>query len=358
MVRLIETQMQGEGHLMINLAMIKHFASGQDFVYVGERSQISALNRRIAIKNRNYIKVQHFAKKWQLPFYVIYHFFIILKQLIASRSEDKIVFTSLFPVTHFLVKRFFFLSSAEKYIVLHGELKQIEVYSNALLKVLGKFLKQALLHKVQHLKYVVLGENIKETVVSKNWLQPEEMVCVEHPYDFKDVLEKVKDPQHIRLAVLGSASFNKGTHHFIELARENRNPKLRFEIIGALADPKLEPLLHDQIKYFKERFVSSSDYNLALSRTDAAAFFLDEKEYAYTASAAFLDAVKYKIPVLAVTNSYFRNYFKKYGDVGLLFDDYISLKEFLLNRDLESLIAEKNEIWQSNFEKIIAQNSI
>lgn len=358
MIRFIETQMQGEGHLIINLAMIKHFASSEDFIYVGERSQISALDKRTAVKHRNYIKVQHFAKKWQLPLYVMYHCCIILKQLLLSRQKDKIVFTSLFPVTHFLIKRFFFLSRAEKYIVLHGELKQIEVFSNPLLKVLGKFLRAALLYKVSHLKYIVLGENIRDTVVSKNWLQPQEIICMEHPYDFKDTLEKVSDSQHTRLAVLGSASFNKGTHHFISLAAENRNPKLKFEIIGALADPKLQPLMHDQIQYFKERFVSSSDYNLALSGTDAAVFFLDEKEYAYTASAAFLDAVKYKIPVLAVTNGYFRNYFKKYGEVGILFDDHSSLKEFILNEDLETLIGRKQKIWQSNFEKIIAQNSI
>lgn len=358
MVRFIETQMEGEAHLIINLAMIKMFAAGEDFIFTGERSQILALDKKISVRNRNYIKVQHFARKWQLPFYIVYHFCIMIKQLIVSRPGDKIIFTSIFPVTHFLIKPFFFLSRAEKYIVLHGELKQIEVYSGALLKVLGKFLQAALLHKVPLLKYVVLGENIKETVEAKQWLQPQEIVCVEHPYDFTNVLQKMSDPQYTRLASLGSASFNKGTHHFINLARENRDPKLQFQIIGAIADPKLQPLMHDQIKYFKERFVPSADYNRALSCADAAVFFLDEKEYAYTASAAFLDAVKYKIPVLSVTNNYFKNYFRKYGEVGVLFDDYSSLKEFILNGDLENVIEKNKDIWQNNFEKIIAQNGI
>src|SRR5690606_31560909 len=104
-------------------------------------------------------------------------------------------------------------------------------------------------------------------------------------------------PEFIKLVSIGAASFNKGTHHFIELARRNTNSKLRFEIIGALTDQNLNPLLHDKIVCSEDRFINSSDYNEKLSGADLAVFFLDNKEYAYSASGSFLDAVKYKIPI-------------------------------------------------------------
>lgn len=358
MIRVIETQMPGEAHFIINLAITKIFTQDENFIFIGEKAQISALEKRIKIPNKKFIKVQHFAKKWQLPFYVLYHFFVIVVQLLQSKSKDTLVFTSLFPVTHFLVKYSFFLSPAKKVIVLHGELKYIDAYTNSLLKTLGVFLKSALLHKVKNLEYIVLGENIKEIVVQKKWLDDSEVRVIEHPYDFDHIVEKNVDPHIIKLANIGSASISKGSNWFIELARMNTNPTLVFEIIGAISDVDLLPILHDKILYSKDRFIDSTSYNKLLSTSSIAVFFLDEKDYAYTASGAFLDAVKYRIPVLALRNRYFENYFRKYGEIGILFDTKEELQSFILKEDLKNILQENSSKWENNFLKIIEKNTI
>lgn len=356
MVRIIETQMSGNAHLVINLAMLKRFAENTDFLFVGDQSQIELLNKRFNIKNSQPIKVQEHVKKWQIPFMVIYHFFIVLNQLIYSKSIDKVVFTSLFPITHRLVKPFFFISKAEKYIVLHGELKQINAYTNSLLKIIGKFLKSALLYKVSNLKYIVLGENIEKVILKNKWLLPEEIICIQHPYNFSDAIPKQNNPEFLKLVSIGTSSISKGSHYFIDLAKKNKNPKLLFEIVGALTDPNLEVLLHDDIITHDKKLLDSETYNLLLSKADIAVFFLNEAEYEYTASAAFLDAVKYRLPIFAIKNSYFKYYFKNFGDVGILFENQEELSRFILNQNLSEVLEKNQKIWEENFLKIIAKN--
>lgn len=356
MVKIIETQMQGVSHYQINKAIIEIFSKNNEFIFWGDQSQINMLKEDIGLPVSNNILVQQYAKKWQLPFYILYHFFYILKILLTSKKNDKIIFTSLFPVTHFLIKPFFIFSKSNKYIVLHGELKQIDVYANFFLKILGKFLKKALLFKTPRTKYIILGEFIKNAILEKKWLNINEIICLEHPYDFSLKIEKQNNNNFIKIVSIGAASVNKGVHHFFNLAAKNKNPILKFYLVGAVLDNKLTPFLNNFVSYSKDIFLTNEEYNKELSNASLAIFFLDEKEYKYTASAAFLDTVKYKIPIFAVKNNLFSYYFSKYGELGILFESENDLEKFVLEENIKNILEENKLTWELNFSKIINSN--
>jgi hypothetical protein len=68
-------------------------------------------------------------------------------------------------------------------------------------------------------------------------------------------------------------------------------------------------------------------------------FIYQQNHYEYSPSGAFLDAITWEKPIIARRIPIFRDLFKKYGDIGYLFDNDSELADIT-----ENIIVEFNQI--------------
>ena len=61
----------------------------------------------------------------------------------------------------------------------------------------------------------------------------------------------------------------------------------------------------------RDEAIKNSDYALLTYKLDS---------YKLIANGAFMDAINYEKPVLAIRNNYIENYFNKYGNIGYMFE--------------------------------------
>lgn len=355
MTNIVETQMEGGRHLMINLSMIDIIKRRDTITFYGDQEQIKLISQTYKDIEFVPIRVQKQPPLWKIPYIILSHL-LILTKLLAQRKP--LVILSIFPVTHYFFKiiTLFFPKTKVK-IILHGELKQITNYNTLLQKLLGVFLRRALSIKNRNIKYIVLGNTIGKRILQKKWLNQNEMIIIDHPYDYTLRKNSHKpNSQYIRFGSIGATSIQKGTHYFCELANEMRNKQLKFSVVGGI-NPEIKPYLTNKIEYSNTPFLSREEFEDRVSQLDAAVFFYNAEEYAYTSSGAFFDAIKFELPIFAIRNEFYDDYFTRFGEIGILFDDKKELFHYFNDPNLFQHFSLQKVIWKQNLEKIKKQLS-
>ena len=125
----------------------------------------------------------------------------------------------------------------------------------------------------------------------------------------------------LRFGFLGVATRRKGIDSFYRLAGATEPSLASFVVIGLLQDRPGTGLDSRRVEVpCPDRFLEPAERTALLDRLHYAVFPYQPAEYELVASAAFLDALAARKPVIALRNPYFALQFQRMGDIGYLCD--------------------------------------
>lgn len=338
MVYFVELSKGNEAHSSLNYSMIKVlsskynslkiFASVPHFKAIGLKDE--------DLENVIYHKLRVVEGNWtSWPAKVAIESYNAFKIFYRARNDNVqlVYISSVFPISQLfikIIKKFF--PTIRVIIGLHGEMEFLKRDKSTKLKLLGWFLKSSFKLSCDNLKYLVFGDVIKENLKVYTFLNQEQLISIDHPYDYrvnKSSFEVKFDC--LKLGTIGIGSVNKRTHNLFLLSnffkREVFLNKICFNLIGTMR-PDLERFVNPYVKTNGYNMIlSKEEFENQISGLHYSLFFYDNAFYSLCASGAFFDAVKFEKPILAFKNDYFSYYFGRLGNIGYLFDDITAMND-------------------------------
>lgn len=250
--------------------------------------------------------------RWLLKF--LNEFVLIIKVLIRSRKKSvKLVYFSfLSPVGQYIVSiyaRYMSYKGQQILITLHGlDILHAGKTQKRIDRLYAKLLKKAFTHSAAGKHYIVLEERIANYLTQNLYLQSAEIIHIPHPYHFEASGSPRADKPLI-FAHLGVARLAKNSHLFFDLASrfatEISRGELVFQVVGPVL-PELSPYLNPWVQYInQETFLSHATYQKSCQQAHYALFFYDDTNYTLTSSGAVMDAIAYRLPMLALNSPVF-----------------------------------------------------
>lgn len=230
-------------------------------------------------------------------------------------------------------------------IFCHGELELLVDSSGGILaRLLRYYCRHFFLNPsvCSSLYFCVLGESIKERLKPIIGKRIRSFISIDHPYIFSGKNVQIKSNSNfINIGTVGELNAFKGLYLYIELIESVRrvmqeNP-IQFSIIGRVTKEKdIFKKLGVKIPG-ENKTLLRADFDLSVSSLNYILFFYSNDKYQITASGAIFDAIKFRIPIIALRNVYFDYLFNKYGNIGYLCNSIEEMVNVILNlNDLNS----------------------
>lgn len=261
-------------------------------------------------------------------------FNILLK---AKRSRSNVLLLSITSSTLLATKILGYGAKQNIYIVVHGVLETIIEKPVGFLRKVFWFRNYFTNLNSQNIKYILLGNYIRNNVLALLPTLANYTCSLELPYDLVRPVEcgERKIPERIIFASAGVATTAKGSHLFFNLAQDvMQNYKMtnvEFCYIGHFVDEGMNEFVNDCVDVpSKDYPLEKVAYETHFLSADFLVFFYPKDAYKLTFSGVFLDAVKFEKPIIAIRNDFFSYYFDKYGDLGWLCDDYEEVLDLVI----------------------------
>lgn len=240
-------------------------------------------------------------------------FFIVLKEFFLADKNTSVFYIYSNPLAFYFLQIFNRFAKKDIYIVSHGELSFF--LKNDLKKSRPWYWYTKLWNKgfrrsntKMHLKYIVLGNSIKDNMIKLFPNLRDSLVIINHPYIFDSFSKGEVKKSKIVLGVVGFMTKDKGLASLLDfsqrLSNEVFSQKLDIRVIGK--NPSL-------INVNKYPFISWSGTDVLprnifenkIKELDYLLFFYDEDTYKLTASGALFDALLFEKPSIYLSNDYF-----------------------------------------------------
>jgi hypothetical protein len=189
----------------------------------------------------------------------------------------------------------------------------------------------------ERINYLVLGPSIKKEL---NLVLPElkDIIAIDLPYFFdqNELPQYMNDKKGLSFGSFGVGSRSKGTDLFFRLAAEisaeRASNKPKFTIIGPIVDKTLRYEIPKVVNIpSPDTLLNREDFDRLAKNIDYAIFCHNKASHRLTASGAFFDAIAYAKPMIALKNPFFEYYFNMAGDIGYLCNDYLDMKNIVIN---------------------------
>ena len=189
-----------------------------------------------------------------------------------------------------------------------------------------------------NVSYVVLEEAIRREVIGKLPLLAGCVNVLPHPcaqpspdHEAMDGGDDI-DNQSVKIGFVGLAAEGRGYGAFLDFARTNQTAgrvALQFHAIGSC--PPDGVVLDDRFLATKPTAgkLPRDEFELRLRQMDYICLPLDPKAYRYIASGAFLDAVAFLKPIVALRLPFLDDIVAEYGDIGWLCDSLEEMQSVL-----------------------------
>ncbi len=356
----VEPLCVGVEHSQINyrfLRMLLQIESVSEVRFYGESRHIH--NVLQSFNAREGKKIEGFACRVSLvkaPHLFFSSIYKISKIAFESRqSKMPIVFLSCNKYLLLIIKVAALISGKSVLIILHGfiselkykgpkivDLKRLMEFGRGFINFFyisnGDFVCQNLLREVPKISNNTFSINLPISDCGQNPLTGGKLVGT------------------IKIGCAGVACKTKGSDSFFMIANSLQwNNKIKFVYIGAV-----ERLHQGFIEYYGQNVrvyreqLSDSEYENLFAEIHFIVFCYPVDAYDYGFSGVFLDAIRFCKPILALKNNLFSFYFRKYGEMGWLFDDLSDLEEFIANIQISGVeTAYQNAL--ANLEKARSQ---
>lgn len=320
-------------HYEFNKKILDIVSEKNEIEYFGDNEQIDMLELK---KNIKFTKIR-INKKCKLNEIMSYFYNLIL---IKKQKDKSIVILNGTPIIVILSR--YILRNRKVYVFLHGLDRVIERK-----KVINFLFLKMLRKKCKDYKYIVLGENIKQNLTRIIPKLKERIFSIDHPYSFSKNNKNKIFNNKIRISTCGITAYEKGLNNIYEFI-DKIESDLEFNHIGKSAVEVQDKYL----EYFpyKNELISQEIYKKLIEELDYILILYPINSYKLTASGVYFDCIKFNKPLLGLRNEYFEYMFKKYGEIGKLFDSVDEIIEYLRN-DRKILIEEQEIFWE-NMENI------
>lgn len=251
-----------------------------------------------------------------------------IKKMLHDADADRpefIYFCTLTPINIFRFITLFAKYPNLKIIIgIHGEVEYVFQENLSLKNKLNAwFYKMAFKNVPINVKFNVLSSLIRDRIVESKLLKENEIMWIEHPISKVSFLDKCKNNKVPIIAYLGVASERKRSQHFFEIASRftsfSDDNLVEFKLIGKIS-PELQNLCQGAVNCLSKSngTISQEEYEShCLSANYCLSFILDD-DYIFRISGSVMDAIQYRIPIIALRHSYIEYLFDIGGDIGFL----------------------------------------
>lgn len=257
-----------------------------------------------------------------------------------NKDIDLIIFLSSNQIVMILAK--IFLRKNNKIFIWHSILEIIAIDLKFRFWNYHYWLKVALKLNDRHTANLVLGESIKSNLMGVIPEIENQVFSIDHPYIFKkNISIKGAFDKVIKFGTIGYGSLSKGTNKIFDLDLKLKDIKdIELHVIGRLDNKEIRiPSNIRVLVHCTSGVLAKSKYNELIKELDYALYFYPRESYRFFASGAIFDAISNLKPIIAIKNDYFEYIFKKFGNIGYLFNDYNEMvkkiREITENRNIE-----------------------
>ncbi len=345
---IIEPKYRGNEHIGVNvafLAIANEKYPNEKIVFYAEKEQLlnikkAAQDKNVDLSNIEFKEIE--PEPQRIPDILnILHCFNTISKLIKLAKEtstDKIISLSASRPFLYSLKLHLALNPNIKFTtIIHADLELIKTRPPVF--PFGKFfywIKWAFLFgNKNNLKYIILGDSIKENTLKIIPSIEPYITSVDHPYFFEEEYKYTPfQNETVSFASLGAARRVKNSNLFFKLAKNIENTKTSnnaiFSVIGYIRDKQLDSLADACNNLFvasKGEPIDRANFNALIKKVDYAVFFFDKNSYKLTASGTMCDCLSFCKPFISIKNDYFQYYFEKFGAMGYLADNYEQLEQ-------------------------------
>lgn len=348
MLIICEPQCVGFEHAEFNAALVAAFREGfpsERVLFLAEKEHGGIVGDKLAAHGVSGVEVEALAvPPRNCPARRRYPLEFALMRGIFARAADmgaaQLVFSSITAPGLMAVKLNLALRRNMRCVVVsHGILEE------AVRRPLREVLRRPLMFRYAlaaadsgRLRYLVLGEPLRDELLRHLPRLRESVWAIEHPYFFRDAA--VPSPcgtGPVRFGFLGVGAVNKGILNMSAVSAAVRSERgeggVEFLLVGHPENAAIGASLDAAgVKMTSRDLPLARDaYESALASLHYALFPCDAGSYALRASGTFLDALSGGIPIVAVRTPFFSHYFERMGDIGYLCDGIEELKELVLS---------------------------
>jgi len=263
-----------------------------------------------------------------------FHLIRFIKKLARNRNE-KLVFLS--TTTGILGLSKWCLFNFKAICIVHLVLARIEGYvPRNPLRAWFSLRKTLLRFNNENCKIVVLEQHILANLLN---VMPHLKTCVEcilHPLpedNSNDSLSSNPDfSTGVTLCFPGTFNKEKGAELFCTLA-ERKSEQLKFVVAGKLAtDFNMKNREHLFTLPPAKSPLTREVFSKIINKSHFIFLGHEPSVYKWVASGVYLDALSYEKPIIAQRSEFFEGEFRKYGELGFLFDHIDELEVFLSSK--------------------------
>lgn len=350
----VEYFSKGESHSDANASslalLIKKYSNETFYVFCSfghfECLKNILQTSNIPVDNIQFHNIETYPEKYEYSRFFID--FKLVKQIFdfAQKNNEKKIFSTYTTTLFLYYLKLFLLLNPSIFVIttIHSELERLYIlkYSNGFNGLRKYFtilyciffgLYLPLSINLKNYKCLVYGESIKQNLLKKvPLLKSNTVIAINHPY-ITNSIESSEPFKHgkVNFGLIGLIDKKKnGTNllKLLQILKEQNTNKFKISLIGHIRNKMTEEYLGEALKFdFVERasdgteFISRKLRDELEAKVDYNIYTYNIDGYKLTASGAFMDAISFEKPVIAIKNDFFEYYFNKFGNIGYLFDN-------------------------------------
>lgn len=203
--------------------------------------------------------------------------------------------------------------------------------------------------QAENTQIVVLEEVIKGNLQKMYPRLEDKVTCLVHPLPSEEELNVAHDTSSQRsICFPGTFSEEKGAYEFIRLALSYTDTS---DFIFKVAGRKSVEIEPEQEKAFSvlpvESFLPRQSFTDLTSNSDFLFLGHHPETYKWCASGVYNDALHFGVPIIARKSDFLVSEFRKYGELGFLYESIEQVNEFLTSNDYSTT----HKMFISNIEK-------
>jgi len=344
MIIAYEPQCRGIEHAEINAAfliLLEKAKPGESIVFYGDSEHLTSVRMAIDSLGHSNCSSRLECRPIQVPnpkTFIILRLLSELTRLIAivfantkRTKNNTYILLSSTSATLLAAKVIQHFISKPIFIILHGILESITCRPQSLLKRFAWFRNYLPISRRSKIRYLTTASFIKRNLLFEIPSLDGHVFHLDFPYIFRDdqhSVNRIKSfnsyngSQPVTITSAGVGSLKKGTGDFFKLAdtvSQQYGKSVLFIYAGRLADEELNARIPECVNALVDaKMLSQIKYNEVLQHTDYLVFFYPPNSYKFGVSGVLLDAIKYEIPVIAISNEFFEYCVDTIGKIGWL----------------------------------------
>ena len=355
LIKVVDTFCTGVVHKKFNAALLEMLAyTDYEIEYCSQSKYGRGLGmvvskdcaKRVVF---NHLYVWNGEGRWDVLIRYIIGVFQNIRILVQSNSNQIVIFNFNNPFSLWFINVINKMMKRKVFVLCHGEMEHLipgAGHGGLLFQLTGFTIRYFFMDQTRKpsINFIVLSESVLEHI--RKVLPPnmaKKFKEVELPYVYEQIAHYDKRfDTSLCLGTVGTFNEYRGGTGLVELIEELKGEeRVRFSITGKI-DWGLEKLktLHVSVPENEgKKMVSAEEFRKRISELDYILYFYPSNSYKLIASAAVMDAIELRKPIIGIRNDYFEHLFKYYGPFGYLVDDVKEMAKLI-----RKIVNEKNNL--------------